>query len=318
MPDLRDLKFIKQERHETARPQIEHAIIARTPDTYDDPIPIVLPEFDNAITWGPCAWTSHNGDMPQEGDDCLVVFSNRREPWIIAWWPGQDDQGFATEAWVMAQNFATQAWVNAQGFATQAWVTALGYATQSYVNSAIAANGPHITSGPLSAGPPGAPVNGDIWIALAAGANGENWQFRYNSGSASAYKWEFIGGSKVELFRSTADPYTSNSTWINDSNLGSITILRAGEYIIAAAGNAGASSSGAQTITSGLWYNGAISGGDLGGMAAAAASYRIQFAWELPAGVAAGSTVGLAMWDNSASAFTMLARSLSILPRRIS
>lgn len=64
--------------------------------------------------------------------------------------------------------------------------------------------GPRITSGAFSAGPPKNPQNGDIWIATGVDTNGTVWQFRYNAGSSSAYKWEFIGGAPVQF--PLADP----------------------------------------------------------------------------------------------------------------
>lgn len=283
----------------------------------DDLASIIVPDFDPTLAWHNVSWQANGAtSLPQKGDPCLVAFDNRNQPWIVTWTPGGSVASPVTMAAVDAEINAL-----APGIAN-ARVNALapGIADaeiNSLVPALIAAHGPKVTASVISGGPPASPSDGDIWIALAAGASGENWAFRYNSGSASVYKWEFIGGSKVELFRNVSDLYTSNSTWINDVNLGNLTIPRAGEYIIAASGNAGASASGAQTLTFGLWYNGAISGSDLGGMAAAAASYRVQFAFELPASVSAGSTVGLAMWDNSASSFTMMARSFSIIPRRI-
>ena len=56
---------------------------------------------------------------------------------------------------------------------------------------------PKITAQAISAGPPAGPADGDIWIATGVDARGTVWQFRYNAGSASAYKWEFIGGPAV-------------------------------------------------------------------------------------------------------------------------
>jgi len=43
--------------------------------------------------------------------------------------------------------------------------------------------------------PPASPVDGQIWILPADATNGVNWTFRYNAGSSSVYKWEFIGGA---------------------------------------------------------------------------------------------------------------------------
>jgi hypothetical protein len=54
-----------------------------------------------------------------------------------------------------------------------------------------------VTTSPLAGGPPASPADGDIWIASGVTASGERWHFQYNAGSASSYKWEFIGGSET-------------------------------------------------------------------------------------------------------------------------
>lgn len=49
---------------------------------------VILPEFDEHLEWGPCRWQSRDAvSLPAKGDSCLVIFDNRRQPWIVAWWP---------------------------------------------------------------------------------------------------------------------------------------------------------------------------------------------------------------------------------------
>ena len=62
-------------------------------------------------------------------------------------------------------------------------------------NSVIALN---------SAGPsdivtslPGSPIDGQIIYYNADATNGNVWHLRYRSASSSAYKWEFVGGSRL-------------------------------------------------------------------------------------------------------------------------
>lgn len=43
---------------------------------------------------------------------------------------------------------------------------------------------------------PVSPVDGQIWY-YSVNSSGLVWQFRYNLGSSSAHKWEFVGGSVV-------------------------------------------------------------------------------------------------------------------------
>lgn len=104
-------------------------------------------------------------------------------------------------------------------------------ATSAFVQAAITAQGlPKITTSSISGGPPASPNNMDIWIATGVGALGENWMFRFNSGSSSAFKWEFIGGSALQ-----AGPLGSMTlSATGNTNLTSgptITTPRTGDYI---------------------------------------------------------------------------------------
>lgn len=89
---------------------------------------------------------------------------------------------------------------------------------------------PLVTSLPVS------PIDGQIIYYRASASDGVIWQLRYNASSASAYKWEFIGGGS--LFASVgSDTY---GTWETYSSLTygdlatvgpSIVAPLAGEYI---------------------------------------------------------------------------------------
>lgn len=49
---------------------------------------VVLPDFAPNTQLGPCFWQARNGvDLPERGNRCIVVFDNRQQLWIIAWWP---------------------------------------------------------------------------------------------------------------------------------------------------------------------------------------------------------------------------------------
>lgn len=52
---------------------------------------------------------------------------------------------------------------------------------------------------PLHTSLPAGPLDGQEINYLADAANGIVWRFRYRSASASAYKWEFIGGSALRV-----------------------------------------------------------------------------------------------------------------------
>lgn len=78
--------------------------------------------------------------------------------------------------------------------------------------------------------PPASPNDGDIWMFPADTTNGVMWQFRYRAASASAYKWEFVGGSPWKGFTTVAEVFT-NTGYAEAANAPQrFTIPRAGEY----------------------------------------------------------------------------------------
>jgi len=49
---------------------------------------VILPDFDTQLTWGGCRWQSRDAtSLPAKGDECIVMFDNRNQPWVVAWWP---------------------------------------------------------------------------------------------------------------------------------------------------------------------------------------------------------------------------------------
>lgn len=51
-------------------------------------IPVIIPDFDENLQWGPCRWQARDAiSLPAKGDECLVAIDNQHNPWIIAWWP---------------------------------------------------------------------------------------------------------------------------------------------------------------------------------------------------------------------------------------
>ena len=99
--------------------------------------------------------------------------------------------------------------------------TATGWQDLSVAVSGLA---PRVTGLPV-----GAPDGTEV-VYVADAAAGVLWRLRYNAGSASAYKWEFVGGGWL---RNTADASVS----VGGSTLYSalaggpqVTIPLAGEY----------------------------------------------------------------------------------------
>ena len=80
---------------------------------------------------------------------------------------------------------------------------------------------------------PASPFNGQEAILVDSTTNPTyQWRFRYNSGSSSAYKWEFIGGTPFQI----APPTYANPTataYNTDAAAGStLTFPRAGEFLL--------------------------------------------------------------------------------------
>ena len=68
------------------------AIVATSASDTDDKVEVVIPDFDRELRWGPCRWMQRDiTSRPERGDLCLVLFDNRNEPWVIAWWPFGDN-----------------------------------------------------------------------------------------------------------------------------------------------------------------------------------------------------------------------------------
>jgi hypothetical protein len=76
---------------------------------------------------------------------------------------------------------------------------------------------------------PANPVDGQECYFVADAANGVLWHLRFNAASASAYKWEFVGGSP--LFTSHVGGTTSATTPATGLAGPSIVVPLAGEYM---------------------------------------------------------------------------------------
>lgn len=84
MADFRDFA----DRGNVDAPGLVYGTIAVAPSDINDLIPVTIPDFDPDLQWGPCRWQSRDAtSLPAQGDPCLIAFDNRRDPWIVAWWP---------------------------------------------------------------------------------------------------------------------------------------------------------------------------------------------------------------------------------------
>jgi hypothetical protein len=73
------------------------ATIAYDVADFNQPVWVVIPDASPTHYWGPCGWQSRDAQtLPQKDDLGIVVFDNRRNLWLIAWWPFTDNTGETT------------------------------------------------------------------------------------------------------------------------------------------------------------------------------------------------------------------------------
>lgn len=80
---------------------------------------------------------------------------------------------------------------------------------------------------------PASPTDGQEYILVDSVTNPSyQWRFRYNAGSASPHKWEFVGGTMLSAIVTTTE--SRNATTYGDlATVGpQVTVPRAGEYQI--------------------------------------------------------------------------------------
>lgn len=65
-----------------------YGTIAENVTDFDVKAFVILPDFDPDKQIGPCFWQARNNiDLPLRGNRCIVIFDNRQQLWILAWWP---------------------------------------------------------------------------------------------------------------------------------------------------------------------------------------------------------------------------------------
>jgi len=163
---------------------------------------------------------------------------------------------------------------------------------------------------------PGSPVDGQTAILVDSTTNPSyQWAFRYNGGSSSSYKWEFVGGTAWTL---VIPDYTTTGTgaWQAASGAGNVlTIPRAGDYDFTL--SAFLSGANASIHVLGILVAGA-SPPPLQCNASMAANGNAALYTRRPAtGVSAGQTVGPGYYSVTATG-TFGSLVLAVTPKRVS
>lgn len=77
---------------------------------------------------------------------------------------------------------------------------------------------------------PANPFDGQVIDYVADATNGVVWRFKYRAASASAFKWEFIGGSALYDHVETSEN-TASAAYVDLATVGpQITVPLAGDY----------------------------------------------------------------------------------------
>lgn len=74
--------------------KIWRGLISSNPINVNTKVTVTLPDLPDPgdkLRLGPCKWQSRDEvSLPTIGDECLVIFDNTNEPWVVAWWPFED------------------------------------------------------------------------------------------------------------------------------------------------------------------------------------------------------------------------------------
>ena len=174
-----------------------------------------------------------------------------------------------------------------------------------------------------SATPPGSPIDGDEWILPADTTAGIMWRFRYRAASASAYKWEFIGGPWQTTIVATSEGALATAAWHDLTTPGpQITVARAGEYLVSA------SASIQSAIAAASLYIGVVLGASStnpgtaqGGMTISTANFlgTLAISPQTYLAVTAGGLLKVRYFTTAGGAGqNWSARNLAVLPIRVS
>jgi len=183
-------------------------------------------------------------------------------------------------------------------FAADALGTWVSDGTQWYLTAQRPAFG---AAGILNSAPWNTPYDGMEILLTDSFANPVfMWHFRYNVGSGSAYKWEFVGGTEYVGYSSANVNVPTVNTW---TNIVASTILppRGGEYTLKSSTQISHPTAGATAYTA--FWAGSLPGGIIPpqmatGFPVAGGYSLINVIGPFKASLAAGVGIGIAAQNN--------------------
>lgn len=84
MATLTDLIDISEREHQTIAGFWYGRVVKPVPVDQTTKMYVVIPDISASTKWGPFRWPI--SEIPTEGQECLVVFDNRQNGWIVALW----------------------------------------------------------------------------------------------------------------------------------------------------------------------------------------------------------------------------------------
>jgi hypothetical protein len=104
--------------------QVYHGKVSRAPTLLSDLIGVTVPDIHPDLLFNNVNWQSRdNVTLPAVGDDCVVIFDNNRQPWVVTWWPRGQNPKVVNGQWLkgvsgsVVWSAITSADVGAQPFA---------------------------------------------------------------------------------------------------------------------------------------------------------------------------------------------------------
>lgn len=166
---------------------------------------------------------------------------------------------------------------------------------------------------------PASPTDGQEAILVDSITNPSyQWRFRYNAGSTSPYRWEFVGGTPASSYVQTLEGTQASSPADLPTPGPSFTVPRDGAYLLRFGANVDIGTTGGNNI--------AKMGPRLGALAPAVADELWQRNQDFVscardsevASITAGSLIKLQYWVASSFTARWQSRWLEVLPRRVS
>jgi Carbohydrate-binding module family 5/12 len=167
---------------------------------------------------------------------------------------------------------------------------------------------------------PSAPFDGQEAILVDSLTNPSyQWRLRYNAGSSSAYKWEFVGGAPLASEKTGIVMDMASTAWVGVA-VPSLTVPRAGEYTVRFGCYLQSLASGLYTIEASMAANTptnvfGITAKNVPAMTYDQKSVAVVNRSQV---LGAGTVVGMSMVVQSAISSRLGDGWMEILPRRVS